>query len=1087
MIERRRYRASWVVGLVLFLLALIPRLHAVWLGFVTPDEPSWVFRSIRFLQAVLDRRWADTLQTGHPGAITMWIGSLGVLWRVWRDPSGTTAHLAWIDRVPWVTPENVALFRELAPFLPAARAAMAALTALGVVLVYVLACRLWGRRTALLGALLLALDPFVIALSGLLHLDAPAMTLIILSLLTWLVALDERADRPLWRAALAALLSGLWAGLSVLAKGPAVLVVPVIAVATVLCLLSARPSWARVKRTALLALAWLLGAVGALFGAFPAMWADPGGVLQLVFGMSGSYFDAPLHLQHFMGAITSDPGPLFYPVVLLFRTTPVTLIGVLLSFLPLFAARTPAANRRRAFLLSLWVSVVGYVALLTVGAQKFDRYLLPVYPALNLLAAAGWMAVVRIVERRLRQPAPEAPFVATLTVLAVIQAAMVLPSWPYYMQSYNPLAGGLRAAVRTLTVGWGEGMEQLAGWVDCQPDAPGLVVATRSPVLTASLVQGPVLALDGVSLTVADLAAVTVSDRQFEPALDEQLANARPVYAVLVGGREMLWLYDTGLTAEASHLARYGSPSDLILCDAPSPFARRPSDWNVVLVEQATEHEVATALNEWSAEHTRLWYLSYPAASPITAASLRRQLDAHAVRLDEVDLGYATATLYILPDEPVFAAAEDAFQPVSFGGQIALLDGTVLPGDLAQERKVRFRLRWQAEAVPQTDYKPFIHLYDAQGHLRVAGRGQELLVDERFWTTSHWSAGDGTEAGYGFGLPPGLPPGRYQIAMGLSDAQSGGWVPALDDEGRMQGTTAPVLSVDVPPPWGVPDPAALQPLNPVRVDWGDQVRLLGYEHPSRSSVGQTIVVELYWQGLDAFDGDEAAWIALVDESGAVAYEQTYALSTYPTSRWRPGELTHALYDLQIPAELEGGPYRLQVNVLDDQGVLRGAPTGLGSIDISSQARTFELPHPPQYPLDLRLGDGIELVGYDLPQAQVAPRGIVPLTLYWRSLAPVEHSYTVFVHLLDPSGQVQGQQDTTPAGGSALTSGWIPGQVVVDEYALPVSALAPPGPHQIEVGMYDARDMTRLPIADSNGVPLPDNRVLLVPKVVVTAP
>ena len=71
----------------LFLLALVPRLHAVWLGFVTPDELNWVYRSIRFLQAVQSGRWADTMQTGHPGVITMWLGSLGVLWRA-VDQSG---------------------------------------------------------------------------------------------------------------------------------------------------------------------------------------------------------------------------------------------------------------------------------------------------------------------------------------------------------------------------------------------------------------------------------------------------------------------------------------------------------------------------------------------------------------------------------------------------------------------------------------------------------------------------------------------------------------------------------------------------------------------------------------------------------------------------------------------------------------------------------------------------------------------------------------------------------------------------------------------------------------------------------------
>ena len=173
----------------LLALALIPRLNAIWRGFITPDEPIWVFRAWRFLQALEAHRWPDTFQIGHPGVLTMWMGALGIWWRRWRFPSDAAAHLDWIDRVAWVTPDNSALFDRLAPFLPPSRLAMALLTSLGVVGVYWLCRRLWDRQAALAGAALIALDPFVAGLSGLLHVDAPAMTLMLLALLAWLNAL----------------------------------------------------------------------------------------------------------------------------------------------------------------------------------------------------------------------------------------------------------------------------------------------------------------------------------------------------------------------------------------------------------------------------------------------------------------------------------------------------------------------------------------------------------------------------------------------------------------------------------------------------------------------------------------------------------------------------------------------------------------------------------------------------------------------------------------------------------------------------------------------------------------------------------
>jgi 4-amino-4-deoxy-L-arabinose transferase-like glycosyltransferase len=1093
------------VSVILFFLALIPRLHAIWRGFYTPDEPSWVFRSIRFLQAIEAHRWADTMQTGHPGVVTMWLGALGVLWQRWRDAAGTAAHLNWVSRVPWVTPDNGELFQHLAPFLPPARLAMAIVTTLGVVGVYALASRLWGRRLALIGAALLALDPFVIGLSGLLHLDAPAMTFVSLSLLAWLAALDSAAGR-VWRIGnppgweyhsdlrgpvLLALLSGLCAGLGILCKVPAVLSLLAIGISTPLCfLLLGRSSWQRAKRFVLLAAAWLPGAVAVLFTLFPATWVDPLRVLGRLLVMSDSYFDAPLHVHFFRGDVLPDPGPFFYPLVLLFRLTPISLVGLMFSLVPLVTGwRSPKANRYRVFATSLWVLVTSFTAAMSVGAQKFDRYLLPVFPALNLLAASGWMYVAAGLEKRFPQSSqPDmsvSAFTTILMVLVVAQGAMVLPSWPYYLDAYNPLLGGMRGALRTFTVGWGEGMEQVAEWLNQVPNAAHLVVATQSPVLLAPLVDGPVLELDQAARTLADRLVITAGDQQIDPeGVAQYTSGARLVHTVHIGGQEVLWVYDTNNVSEEQHLSRYGAPGDLLLCDAPSSFARRSSNWGVELIVNDDEARIVELLNGWSASHTRLWYLSYPIASPITSSILRRQLDTFAVRLDQVDLGYATATLYILPEDPVFTVSEEAFQPADFGGQIALVGGTVLESSPVGRRRVRFRLRWQALSAPQADYRPFIHLLGPGGHLRAAGRGEELLLDRRAWSTAYWSAGDSIEADYSFGIPDGTPPGRYSIAVGLSDVESGGWVPVLDKEGKIRGTTAAVLSVDVPPSQALPDPASLQLLNPTNVTFADQIRLLGYEHPSRASVGETIIVELVWLGLAQFAADNAVRVSLVAANGAIAHEQAFSLSTYPTSRWRPGELIDELYDVKLPPELEGGRYRVSAQVLDEVGVSRGVMAQLGSVEVSTQPRQFELPHPPQYPLDLYLGQGIQLLGYDMPQVSVSPGGHVRLTLYWRCQAPVEKSYTVFVHLLDVNGQIQGQRDTPPLDGDAPTSGWVVGQVVADGYAIPVYESAQPGRLDIEVGMYEPKTITRLPITDATGYSLPEDRVLLEPGMVV---
>ncbi len=67
----------WV--LIIFLLALIPRV-AMWGHIVTVDEAyHWFYRSSVFLRAVQNGAYGDTNLIGHPGVTTMWLGSIGLL------------------------------------------------------------------------------------------------------------------------------------------------------------------------------------------------------------------------------------------------------------------------------------------------------------------------------------------------------------------------------------------------------------------------------------------------------------------------------------------------------------------------------------------------------------------------------------------------------------------------------------------------------------------------------------------------------------------------------------------------------------------------------------------------------------------------------------------------------------------------------------------------------------------------------------------------------------------------------------------------------------------------------------------------
>ena len=790
--------AGILTAVVFFSVALVPRLSAIWRGFVTSDELAQVFDAIRFARALQSGHWLDAGQANQVGIVASWAGTLSIWGQRWRDVAGTDAHLEWIGRVPWFSPDNVELSRHLAPFLPYSRLVIAVLTALGAAGIYVLVRRLWGHRTALIGTALLALDPFVVGRSSLFGADALAMTAVTVGLLAWLVALADKDLEAFRRRAPVAVISGLCAGCGALSGVPVMLTIPIFAASALLhFLLAAKPTRSRGKQHLLLVPFWIAGAAAALVGLFPTMWTDPLGAWGQLVALPG--VPSLPSTGSLEGPVATDAGPLSYGLSLLFLLTPVALVGLTLSLLPLVTRwRSPQANRQRAQLVSLWVLVVGLGLMCTSGWQVSDRGWLLAVPALDLLAASGWMLVVRGIDARLRR-SPRSDrstraFSIALTVLIAAQGAVVLTGWPYYLDAYNPLLNGPGAALRTPPAAVGEGVEQIA-WIlnDQAAGAAGPVVAASNPATLAPLYDGRVVPLESSSPVLADKLLITARDRQAAPERVAQwLSGAHLAHTVRAGRRDVLWLYDVQHHAEAEHLARYGAPADVILCDASTPFVRHPGSWDVTLIADADEAQIIAKLDEWSASHTRLWYLSYPVASPITTGILRYQLDTYAAQLDRVDLGYATATLYILPEGPAFSASDGTFQPVQFGSQIALVGAAALQRNRSvEERTVYAQLRWQATAAPQSNYEAVVRLVDAGGNVRAASSNM-LLVDRWSWPTRYWLAGDVVEATYAIDLD-GLPSGRYQLAVGLVDAETETWLPVTGTHRR----TEIVLSVDV--------------------------------------------------------------------------------------------------------------------------------------------------------------------------------------------------------------------------------------------------------------------------------------------------
>ncbi len=218
-----------VLGLALFGLALLPRVFALD-RFITPDENLWITRSIGFLEAISHGDWAATFQVGHPGVTTRWTGIVGMALRYFPNISWTNGSIQF---GPWSLAD---MPNHLMDILAATRLPTVVLFSLFTVVVFFMVRRLLGQTVALLAALLLALDPFGLAMSRVIHHDALNTIFMTMSLLAFALWLEDAPHRR-WLV-----LSGVSGGLAVLSKSTALYLAPAVTLTALVYYVGRRPA-----------------------------------------------------------------------------------------------------------------------------------------------------------------------------------------------------------------------------------------------------------------------------------------------------------------------------------------------------------------------------------------------------------------------------------------------------------------------------------------------------------------------------------------------------------------------------------------------------------------------------------------------------------------------------------------------------------------------------------------------------------------------------------------------------------------------------------------------------------------------------
>ena len=960
--------------LIIFIIAISVRVPAL-NTFFTADEFLWVRRSRNFLGGLLRSDYQCllpdedqtnvipgqglecTLRTGHPGVVTLWTGTLGISiqWLM----SDTPTLYEFVKNFPFdpVDKKSIIFLR-----LPSV-----IINSIFVAAVYLLLRKIFQAEIAFIAGLLIALNPFHIALSRVLHHDALSTTFIITSALSMIIYFGIERQRK-W-----IMLAGVLTGIAMLSKTTGWFLVPYMGLLSLWQWLDLKGSEnlsGLLKRTILDGILWATIAITTFILFWPAMWVIPMKVLNVIFAISGKYAKEG-HSKGVLlfGDVSPDPGIFFYGVTWLLRTNIWVMLGLIVLLFGVIKLALYTKSRfdvpgesRQALTVRpwfdaplLWIVLFVFFFLIVITffiAKKQDRYALPIYPMLDILAGVGlYHLVIWSVKTWSVKPWFDKQselytsmlFYILIGLIFITNLAIILPTYPYYFTYYNPIVGGINTATNITTIGWGEGLNEAAEYLNQKPNAENLTVASwygstiapffRGKTLRYSHQKGTALGGDYVVFYINQLQR-TYPDEELWRYLSR---NYRLEKIITLNGVDYAWIFTGyGLTNHVEN-QRYKKIAGLlgwewhgemtpnngaVMAGHDLPFSLFWEHLGKVPEEQFFVRLIGADGNIWAEAVTKptsefsavmdVWrygqiieetgMLTIPSDMPPADYNLQIGFYTQAPAILNGELTFPTPNIPLDHPLQIIQFKHDLTHSINENvmslAELKLHNSTTPKLINSSTPQLNLNLTWSIPHTTNHIYHAGFVLLDDTGKAQWTWSHRSLI---EFLPTTAWLPNIPLRSQWHLPIENRTPGGDYQLQLQL-----------FDETGQIAETVLQHVRI----PGRERNFSYPENIEPIKANFENKIHLLGTNVIDSHIKSGDMEVTLYWQAINPMEADYTIFVQLLDADGKVhaQHDSQPLAGNAPTSTWTPNEIIHDKHVLNIPNDLPAGKYQLIVGL-----------------------------------------------------------------------------------------------------------------------------------------------------------------------------